>query len=83
METADYINLSWSSHSTNFKTVLKDLHQAESLSDVTLVCSDGVKTMAHKFVLIGSSPVFKSMLYQSNQRDKTVVFLRGVSKFDL
>ena len=79
----DHLKLSWSSHSTNFKTVLKDLHQVESLSDVTLVCDDGTEIMAHKFVLIGSSPVFKSMLYQSNQRDKTVVFLRGVSKFEL
>ena len=83
METVDYINLSWSSHSTNFKTVLKDLHQGDSLSDVTLVCDDGIETMAHKFVLIGSSPVFRSMLYRSSHRDKTIVYLRGVSKIEL
>ena len=80
METTDYLNLSWNSYLNNFKTVIKDLHQVESLSDVTLVCNDGTEIMAHKFVLIGSSPVFRSMLYQSSQRDKTVVYLWGVSK---
>ena len=83
METADYLKLSWNSHSNNFKTVLKDLHKVESLSDVTLVCNDGTEIMAHKFVLIGSSPVFRSMLYQSIQRDRTIVYLRGVSKIEL
>jgi len=83
METADYLNLSWNSHLKNFKTVLKDLHQVESLSDVTLVCIDGTEIMAHKFVLIGSSPVFRSMLYQNSQRDRTIVYLRGVSKIEL
>ena len=83
METADNLKLSWNSHSNNFKTVLKELHQEESLSDVALVCNDGIETMAHKFVLVGSSPVFKSMLYQSSQRDKTIVYLRGVSKIEL
>ena len=67
METADYLKLSWNSHSKNFKAVLKDLHQVESLSDVTLVCDDGTEIMAHKFILIGSSPVFRSMLYRSSQ----------------
>ena len=83
METADYLKLSWNSHSKNFKAVLKDLHQVESLSDVTLVCNDGTEIMAHKFVLIGSSPVFRSMLYRSSQRDNTIVYLRGVSRIEL
>ena len=83
METADYLKLSWNSHSKNFKAVLKDLHQVESLSDVTLVCNDGTEIMAHKFILIGSSPVFRSMLYRSSQRDNTIVYLRGVSRIEL
>ena len=83
METAECLQMSWSSHSNNFKTVLKDLHQVESLSDVTLVCNDGTEIMAHKFVLIGSSPVFRSMLYRSSQRDRTIMYLRGVSRIEL
>ena len=63
----------------NFKDIIKDLQETESLSDVTLVCNDDTEIKAHKFVLIGSSPVFRSMLLQSSQRD-TIVYLRGVKR---
>ena len=66
----------------NFKDLIKDLHVTESLSDVTLVCNDDTEIKAHKFVLIGSSPVFRSMLLQSSQRD-TIVYLRGVKRSEL
>ena len=66
----------------NFKDVIKDLQETECLSDVTLVCNDETKIKAHKFVLIGSSPVMRSMLLQSSQRD-TIVYLRGVDKSEL
>ena len=66
----------------NFKDVIKDLQGNECLSDVTLVCNDDTQIKAHKFVLIGSSPVFRSMLLHSSQRD-TILYLRGVKRSEL
>ena len=66
----------------NFKDVIKDLQETECLSDVTLVCNDDTQIKAHKFVLIGSSPVLRTMLLQSSQKD-TIVFLRGVDRREL
>ena len=62
------------------REVFRELKLTECLSDVTLLCTDG-KLKAHKLVLIGNSPVFKSMLLQS-ERD-IVVYLRGVSKSEM
>ena len=68
------------SYSQNFKELFRELRLTECLSDVTLIFNDG-RLEAHKLVLIRNSPVFKSMLIQS-QRD-TVVYLRGVSKSEM
>ena len=80
MDGEEYLKLSWNSYSQNFKEVFRELKLTECLSDVTLLCTDG-KLKAHKLVLIGNSPVFKSMLLQS-ERD-IVVYLRGVSKSEM
>ena len=66
----------------NFKDVIKDLQETECLSDVTLVCNDNSNIKAHKFVLIGSSPVLRAMLLKSSHRD-TIVYLRGVDRNEL
>ena len=78
----DYLKLTWSLHMNNFKDVIKDLQETECLSDVTLVCNDDTKIKAHKFVLIGSSSVLRTMLLESSQRE-TVVYLRGVDRREL
>ena len=78
----DYLKLTWRLHMNNFKDVIKDLQETECLSDVTLVCNDDTQIKAHKFVLIGSSPVFRSMLLHSSHRD-TILYLRGVKRSEL
>ena len=78
----DYLKLTWRLHMNNFKDVIKDLQKTECLSDVTLVCNDDTKIKAHKFVLIGSSSVLRTMLLESSQRE-TVVYLRGVDRREL
>ena len=82
MDKSDHLQLTWKLHMNNFKDVIKDLQETECLSDVTLVCNDDTKIKAHKFVLTGSSPVLRTMLLQSSQRD-TFVYLRGVKKSEL
>ena len=66
----------------SFKDVIKDLQETECLSDVTLVCNDDTRIKAHKFVLIGSSPVLRKMLLHSSHQD-TFVYLRGVERSEL
>ena len=78
----DYLKLTWRLHMNNFKDVIKDLQETECLSDVTLFCNDDTKIKAHKFVLIGSSSVLRTMLLQSSQKE-TIVFLRGVDRREL
>ena len=78
----DFLKLTWRMHLNNFKDVIKDLQKTECLSDVTLVCNDDTKIKAHKFVLIGSSSVLRTMLLESSQRE-TVVYLRGVDRREL
>ena len=79
----DYLKLTWSLHMNNFKDVIKDLQETKCLSDVTLVCNDNFNIKAHKFVLIGSSPVFQTMLLKSSQSENTIVYLRGVDRSEL
>ena len=80
MDDAEYLKLSWNSYSQNYKEVFRELRLTECFSDVTLVCGDD-RIQAHKLVLIGNSPVFKSMLLQS--KGDTVVYLRGVTKSEM
>ena len=57
-------------------------HTAGESSDVTLVCDDQVKFKAHKFVLKACSPVFESILQETNDL-KSVIYLRGVNQLEL
>ena len=74
--------LTWHSYASHFQGVLSNLFDTGESSDVTLVCDDQVKFKAHKFVLKACSPVFESILDETNG-SKSVVYLRGVNKLEL
>ena len=59
-------------------TVFKE----RSFSDVTLVSDDQKPFQAHKYVLSACSPVFKTLLLDS-QHKHPVIFLRGVGQQEL
>ena len=74
--------LTWHSYANHFQEVLSNLFDTGESSDVTLVCDDQVKFKAHKFVLKTCSPVFESILKETND-SKSVVYLRGVNQLEL
>ena len=74
--------LTWHSYTSHFQGVLGNLFDTGEFSDVTLVCDDQVKFKAHKFILKSCSPVFESILSETND-SKSVVYLRGVNQLEL
>ena len=74
--------LTWHSYTSHFQKVLGNLFETGESSDVTLVCDDQVKFKAHKFILKSCSPVFESILNETND-SKSVVYLRGVNQLEL
>ena len=74
--------LTWHSYASHFQGVLGNLFDTGESSDVTLVCDDQVKFKAHKFILKSCSPVFESILNETNE-SKSVVYLRGVNQLEL
>ena len=59
------------------KGILEDLFKRSLYSDVTLVTEDQKTLKAHRFILEGNSPVFKTIFDQANVDNQTV-FLRGI-----
>ena len=79
----DKYSLTWQSYNSHFQGVLGNLFRTSESSDVTLVCDDQVKFKAHKFILKSCSPVFESILNETNDDSKSVVYLRGVNQLEL
>ena len=84
--TADKFNLKWNDFESHISTSFKELRDENDLFDVWLNCEDG-EMAAHKLVLSSCSSVLKRLLRrrQSNTGcgHNHVVYLRGVSKFNL
>merc|ERR1711983_397233 len=74
--------LSWHSYADHYQGILRNLFDTGELSDVTLICDDQVKFKAHKFILKSCSPVFESILNETND-SKSVVYLRGIKQSEL
>ena len=80
--TDENFTLTWHSHANHFQDVLGNLLNTGESSDVTLVCDDQVKFKSHKFVLKACSPVFESILQESNEL-QSVIYLRGINQLEL
>ena len=53
----------------------ESLWQEQELTDVTLVCKDGLQLMAHKTVLALSSPLLKTILTRSKRPDPVLLLV--------
>merc|ERR1712126_415979 len=80
--TNEKFTLTWHSYASHFQEFLSNLFDSGESSDVTLVCDDQVKFKAHKFVLKACSPVFESIVQETNEL-KSVIYLRGVNELEL
>ena len=57
-------------------TMMKDMMEFSSFSDVTLICDDNVKIRTHKLILSSSSPLFKEIL--GDEATLSEIFLIGI-----
>ena len=57
----------WEAFPEHLREFFKELREEGNFADVTLVCDDEIKIVAHKVVLSACSPVFKRLLLNSPQ----------------
>ena len=77
---AEKYNLKWHTYTDHLQNMLKEMR--EEFTDVTLICDDKQKIRAHRNILAGCSPVFKS-IFQSEDVQNPIIFLRGINHTDM
>ena len=76
------LDLNWHTFTDHVLDNMKHLLSSNQFADVTLVCDDNVRIMAHSFVLSACSEVF-SNLFKGESQSNATVFLRGIDHRDL
>ena len=69
--------LEWRNYKFATKSIFSSLYKDESLADVTLVCEDNKKILAHKFILQACSHFFHDILV-GNPNPRPLIHLQGV-----
>ena len=82
MNTEEKLCLKYNDFKENVSLAFGDLRQDKELTDVTLVCEDGLQVEAHKLVLVASSPFFLSIL-KRNKHPHPLIYIRGVTTENL
>ena len=78
----DMLCLKSNDHQLNSDSIFKKLRTDSDFTDVTLVCEDGDKIEAHKYILSAFSPIFQKMLQQS-KHTHPMIYLRGLKNATL
>ena len=68
--------LQWNEFKENITSALGSLREDKDFADVTLACEDGQQIVAHKVILVASSPLFKKIL-TANKHSHPLIYLRG------
>merc|ERR1712243_488182 len=71
------LRLTWNNYTDHLRAMLYDMMSSNDLTDVTLVTEDKKQFKAHKFILLASSPVFKSII-KDCFISSPFIFLRGI-----
>ena len=58
MNVMEKLCLQWNDFKENTSSSFRELREDKDLTDVTLVCEDGMQVEAHKIILAASSPFF-------------------------
>ena len=74
----EQFNLNWPIYSDHLRELMETLMKTNKSADVTIVCTDGTKFKAHKFVLSACSPVFQSIIDDLPNKDDSFIYLKGV-----
>merc|ERR1712098_317691 len=73
----DIFSVTWPSYTDHLKELLHDIWNSNELTDVTIFCEDKKQFNVHKIVLSACSPVFKSIIHETNMSNQ-VIYLRGI-----
>lgn len=77
----EFLALTWNNHLSTFASLLVDLQNEETYSDVTIACG-GKLYPAHKFVLSACSEYLRTMLY-AHPNKHPILYLKDVPREDL
>ena len=80
--STEKICLNWNEFQPNILTSFRSLREDIDLSDVSLLCADGLQVEAHKFVLAASSKFFKN-LFKGCKQSQTLTYMQGMLSEDL
>ena len=75
-------SLKWNDYQANWTKALAVLRNDSQSADVTLICDDKVKFVAHKILLTSCSNLFKYILTGSTHANP-LLYLTGVSSVNL
>ena len=72
----DPFKITWNTFSGELEMLLQEMYNNSQGKDVTLVCDDKVKLLAHRVILTAFSPVFKEILTDSSIH---CIYLKGIA----
>jgi len=75
-------SLKWNLHLDHLEKVVNDMFMFNHLTDVTIACDDQKMVNAHKFILSGSSTIFKDIIDSLSEND-SVIDLRNFQSEDM
>ena len=83
MQQQEKCTLAWRSYSDHLREALGDMMSSNEFADVTLVTDDKQQIRAHRNILSGCSPVFKSILRIDSNNTNPVIYLRGIQHSEM
>lgn len=82
MAASEKFCLQWNEFQNNLQTSYRSVRKSEDYSDVTLACGDGQQIEAHRIILSSSSAFFRDLL-KKNPHPHPLIYMRGLSSFNL
>ena len=83
MQHQEKYTLTWHSYSDHLREALTEMMTSSEFADVTLVTDDKQQIRAHRNILSGCSPVFKSILQIDSNNTNPVIYLRGIQHSEM
>ena len=83
MQHQEKYTLTWHSYSDHLREALTEMMTSSEFADVTLVTDDKQQIRAHRNILSGCSPVFKSILQIDSNSTNPVIYLRGIQHSEM
>ena len=83
MQHQEKYTITWHNYSDHLREALREMITSSGFADVTLVTDDKQQIRAHRNILSGCSPVFKSILQIDSNSTNPVIYLRGIQHSEM